>query len=271
MRKQRPTERKQNATDASPGGSGGGVQSVERSLDLLELMADADGEVTLSQLASSSGLPAPTIHRLLRTLVAGGYVRREASRRYALGPRLIRLGETASRMLGASARPHLTALMDALGETANLALLDGDEAVYVAQVPSRHAMRMFTEVGRRVALHSTGVGKALLAQQSDNEVTALLQRTGMPARTHRTFTKPRQLLDELAAIRARGYAVDDGEQEVGVRCIAVTVPETPTPTAISVSGPAARITDEVVAQAAPLLLQAARKLSAEFSYHEKGS
>jgi IclR family acetate operon transcriptional repressor len=222
------------------GSAVGSVQSVERSLDLLELMADAAGEVTLSGLAASSGLPAATIHRLLRTLVRGGYVRQEAS------------------------------LTDALGETANLALLDGDEAVYVAQVPSKHPMRMFTEVGRRVALHSTGVGKALLTLRTDDEVRALLARTGMPSRTPRTLTNPDDLLEEMAAIRDRGYAVDDGEQEIGVRCVAVTVPGTPAPTAISISGPAARVTDEVVDAAAPVLAETARKLAAELSTHEKG-
>ncbi|MGW0227989.1 IclR family transcriptional regulator [Actinopolymorpha singaporensis] len=249
----------------------GGVQSVERSLELLELLADAGGDVTLSQLAASSGLPAPTIHRLLRTLAAGGYVRQEESRRYALGPRLIRLGEAANRMLGTWARPHLRSLMKALGETANLALLDGDEAVYVAQVQSEHAMRIFTEVGRHVSLHATGVGKALLALKTDEEVRAILDRTGMPARTPRTITRRRRFFEELATIRKRGYAIDDGEQEVGVRCVALTVPGTPTPTALSVSGPEARITDDVVAGAVPLLRQAASDLSAELSYQERES
>ena len=249
----------------------GAVQSVERSLELLELMADAGGEVTLSQLASSSGLPAPTIHRLLRTLVAGGYVRQEPSRRYALGPRLIRLGDSASRMLGSWARPRLEELMNALGETANLALLDGDEAVYVAQVPSRHSMRMFTEVGRRVALHCTGVGKALLAQMTNDEAGAVLRRTGMRTLTPRTVIDPGALLRELTEIRERGYAVDDGEQEVGVRCVAVTVPGPPTPTAISVSGPAARMTDDLVSDAAPLLQQAAQRLAAELSFPVRNS
>jgi IclR family transcriptional regulator, acetate operon repressor len=258
-------------SDGASAGSAGSVQSVGRSLELLELMADAAGEVTLSELAASSGLPAATIHRLLRTLVGGGYVRQEASRRYALGPRLIRLGDIASRMLGTWARPYLATLTEAVGETANLALLDGDEAVYVAQIPSKHPMRMFTEVGRRVALHSTGVGKALLALRTDEEVLALLARTGMPTRTTRTLTDADELLRDIATIRARGYAVDDGEQEIGVRCVAVTVPETPAPTAISISGPAARITDEVVETAAPLLGEVAQNLATELITYDKGT
>ncbi|MFJ4849954.1 IclR family transcriptional regulator [Streptomyces sp. NPDC088733] len=240
----------------------GGVQSLERAFDLLERMADAGGEVGLSELATGSGLPLPTIHRLMRTLVDCGYVRQQPNRRYALGPRLIRLGETASRLLGTWARPCLAELVDATGETANMALLDGDEVVYVAQVPSRHSMRMFTEVGRRVLPHSTGVGKALLAQVPPEEVRALLARTGMPAATERTITDPDAFLAELAHIRAQGYAVDDNEQEMGVRCLAVTVPGSPTAAAISVSGPAGRVTDAATEKIVPVLQAAARSLSA---------
>ena len=119
----------------------GGVQSIERAFLLLETMAEHDGMMGLSALAAESGLPLPTIHRLVRTLVDLGYLRQEPSRQYALGPRLIRLGESSSRMLSIWARPHLSRLVDDLGESANLAMLDGDQVVYVAQVPSRHSMR----------------------------------------------------------------------------------------------------------------------------------
>lgn len=240
----------------------GGVQSLERAFDLLERMADAGGEVGLSELSASSGLPLPTIHRLMRTLVGCGYVRQQANRRYALGPRLIRLGESSARLLGTWARPYLAELVETTGETANMALLDGDEVVYIAQVPSRHSMRMFTEVGRRVLPHSTGVGKALLAHVPPEEVRALLARTGMPAATERTIVDPDAFLAELERIRAQGYAVDDNEQEVGVRCLAVTVPDSPTAAAISISGPAGRVTEAAVEKIVPVLQGVARNLSA---------
>ena len=192
-------------------------------------MADAGGSVALSQLATMSGLPLPTIHRLVRSLVNQGYVRQEQSRRYALGPGLIRLGEAANRMLGSWAVPYLSELVDRIGETSNMAMLEGDTVVYVAQVPSLHSMRMFTEVGRRVMPHCTGVGKALLSMLPDDEVRALVARTGMPARTERTVTDPEALVAEVAASRERGYAVDDQEQEAGVRCVAVPVSDAPRP------------------------------------------
>jgi IclR family acetate operon transcriptional repressor len=244
---------------------------VERAFELLEHMADAGGEVGLSQLSTASGLPLPTIHRLMRTLVNQGYVRQEPSRRYALGPRLIRLGETSGRLLGSWARPHLARLVDAVGETANMAMLDGDEIVYVAQVPSKHSMRMFTEVGRRVLPHCTAVGKAMLAQLPPDHVNELLLRTGMPAHTEHTITEPAQLIRHLKQVAQDGYAVDDGEQEVGVRCVAVPVLGAPTMTAISISGPQARVTKEVVDRAVPLLQRAADQLAAELSYSETNS
>jgi IclR family acetate operon transcriptional repressor len=244
-----------------PAERSGGVQSLDRAFDLLERMADAGGEVGLSELAAGRGLPLPTIHRLLRTLLASGYVRQEANRRYALGPRLIRLGESASRLLGVWARPHLARLAEATGETANMALLDGDEVVYVAQMPSRHSMRIFTEVGRRVPPHATGVGKALLAGLPADRARSLLARTGMPAVTDRTFTEPGALLAELERVRSEGYALDDEEQEAGVRCLAVAVPGAPRPAAISVSGPACRLTDAAAGALVPVLHAVAQELA----------
>lgn len=236
---------------------------MERAFDLLEVLAEAGGELSLSELAAATRLPLPTIHRLLRTLVNRGHVRQLPSRRYALGPRLIQLGESASGMLSDWARPFLSQLVEQLGETANLSMLDGDRATYVAQVPSRHAMRMFTEVGRRVELHCTGVGKALLAQLGDPHIAEVLRRSGMAAHTPHTITDPDVLAEEIARIRANGYAVDDGEQEVGVHCVAVAVVGAPRPIAISVSGPTTRLTSDVVRRAVPLLRQAASDLAAD--------
>src|SRR5690349_1980140 len=152
-------------SSAGSGEGTGGVQSVGRAFEILEVIANQGGELSLSEIAASVGLPAPSAHRLLRTLVTLGYLRQEASRRYALAPRLIRLGESAARQFGAWAYPVLTGLMEAIGEWANMAILDGSNAIYVAQVAGRHSMRMLTEVGRRVPLHATGAGKALPTQR----------------------------------------------------------------------------------------------------------
>jgi IclR family transcriptional regulator, acetate operon repressor len=250
--------------------AGGGVQSVERAFELLELMASAGPSIALGDLAARAELPQPTIHRLVRTLLNLGYVRQLPNRHYALGPRLIRLGERATRLIGAWSRPHLVELVERTGESANMAVLDNDMAVYVAQVPSPHAMRMFTEVGRRVNMHSTGVGKALLMQLPDQALLALLERTGMPASTEHTHRRAAALMRDIELSRSRGYTVDEGEQELGVRCFAVPVPDAPTLTAISISGPASRLTLKSATKVTPLLKQVARDLASEFEKAASG-
>ncbi|RSN27008.1 IclR family transcriptional regulator [Amycolatopsis sp. WAC 04169] len=250
---------------AEKNGRDGGVQSLQRAFELLEHLADTGGEASLSELATLSGLPMPTIHRLIRTLVDLGYVRQNTNRRYALGARLIRLGENASMQFGSWARPLLAELVDEVGETANLAVLERDEVVYVAQVPSKHSMRMFTEVGRRLLPHGTGVGKAMLAHLPSEDVTALLARTGMPSYTEHTFTDEDALLRELAKIAQQGYALDEAEQELGVRCVAVAVPGAPVAAAVSVSGPSGRLTMEAVERIAPVVQRIATSLGSTLS------
>jgi IclR family acetate operon transcriptional repressor len=230
------------------------VQSVDRALDLLEVLAeatrsgtpgraDAPGEgLALSQIAARTGLPFGTIHRLLRTLAARGYVRQGADRRYALGTALLRLRAAGEPLLGPGAEPYLSRLVDSSGETANLAVMEGEAVVYVAQVPSPRRLRLFAEVGRRVLPHCTAVGKVLLAQWPDADAARLLARTGMPARTPRTHTGTEEMLAELAVVRARGYALDLGEEELDVQCVAVPVRDADrVAAAVSVSGPAARM------------------------------
>ena len=240
------------------------MQSVARAFSLLEHLADAGGALGVTEMATVSGLPPPTIHRLLRSLVSQGYVRQDSSRRYAIGPRLIRIGEAASRMLGAWATPFLTELVQRVGETANMALLDGDGAVYVAQVPSRNTVRMFTEVGRVVQLHGTGVGKALLGMLSDDEIRAIVARTGLPAVTEHTITSLSELLASVERARRIGYTIDDGEQELGVRCVAVPIPGLPFKAALSVSGPSSRVSVGQTSVIAPVLQEVAVQMREGF-------
>lgn len=241
-----------------------GVQSLDRAFLILEAIADAGGVATLSQLAPDTGLPLPTIHRLIRTLVDLGYVRQEPSRKYSLGPRLIRLGDITSRRLTAWARPHLERVVAILGESVNLATLDGDQIVYVAQtMASKNSMRMFTEVGRRVDPHTTAVGKAMLAHVPEEEVRGLLRRTGMARQTEHTLVTPEAFLAELVEVRVRGYALDNQEQEVGVRCVAVEVPDAQHRLALSMSGPLTRMGDDVIERAVGPLKDAAQAIRDE--------
>lgn len=247
------------------GRSVGAVQSIERAFGLLELLTVNGGTMALSQMAATSGLPAPTIHRLIRTLVGLGYVRQEPNRQYTLGPRLLIFANSVPTMLSFVGRPHLQKLVDALGESANLAMLDGDDVVYIAQAQSKRSMRMFTEVGRRVQPHCTAVGKAMMAEMDEVVVADVMDRTQMPRHTERTITNLDDFLEELRLTRERGYALDNGEQELGVRCVAVRVPATGTTRlGISISGPEPRMTDQFIESAVPALQEAASLVGAAF-------
>lgn len=240
---------------------GGGVQSVTRALEILEVVDGAGGEATLSQISAETGLPMPTIHRLVRTLVDRSYLRQLPDRRYALGTRLIPLGNTAREGFGSRSARELASVVHEFGETVNLATLDGDQLVYVGQAPSPRAMRMFTELGKHVHPHCRAAGKALLSMMADDEVRALLSRTGMPRQTENTITDPDALVAELAEIRERGYAVENGEMEVGVRCMAVPVPSRVAPFAVSLSAPESRLTVELEQQILPALTRVAGELA----------
>jgi len=244
--------------------AGGGVQSVHRALDVLEALAAAGGTASLAELAAACGLPAPTLHRLAGTLADRGYLRHAPDRRYSLGSRLVTLGGDANAMLGGRALPVLRGLAELTGESANLAVLTQGRAEYVAQAPGRHTMRIFTEVGNRVALHCTGVGKALLAAVPPDQASRLIGAAPLAARTAASITDPAALEEEIALIRDRGYALDEGEMEVGVRCVAVGMPGT-TPMAVSVSGPAARMTDDLIAAAVSALHAATAHLRRELA------
>jgi IclR family transcriptional regulator, acetate operon repressor len=237
----------------------GGVQSVHRALDVLEALAAAGGTASLGDLAAACGLPAPTLHRLAGTLADRGYLRRLPDRRYSLGSRLVPLGADAHALLGERALPVLRGLAELTGESANLAVLTQGCAEYVAQAPGRHTMRTFTEVGNRVALHCTGVGKALLAAVPPAQTSRLIGTAPLAALTAGTITDPAALHAETALTRTRGYALDEGEMETGVRCVAVGLPGT-VPMAISVSGPAARMTDDLITAAVSALRTAADQL-----------
>lgn len=221
------------------------MQSVDRVLDVLEALAAAGAPLGVTEVARRAGLPQASTHRLLTALADRGYVRQDADRRYAVGLAALRLGDQAYRELGALALPHLRHAVVRTGETVNLAVLEGGLMVYVAQAPSPHTLRIFAEVGRRVPVHSTAVGKVALAGMSDDEAARLLGTRPLEARTPHTLTTPEAVLAAVRQARVDGYALDDEEQEVGVRCVAVPVADpVGVRAALSVSAPVERLSAE---------------------------
>lgn len=249
------------------------VQSVERTLDILEALADR-GEAGIAQLSHQVGLHASTVHRLLSTLISRGYVRQNhETGRYQLGLKALDVARAVRDHLDLrmEALPILRELMQKSGETANLAVLDGQHLVYLEQVSSPGWMlRMFVQVGARAPLHSTASGKVLLAYLPEIELNKKLADYTLTPYASRTIVDKGILLSELAEVRRAGYATDYGEQEEGVSCVAGPVRDSTgrVVAAISVSGPWIRITAERVSVLVPLINESCARLSTALGYKE---
>ena len=254
---------------AKPASAGDTVQSLVRALALLNRIGEApDGGASLTELAQQVGLPSSTAHRLLTTLEGERYVRFDPEGRlWSVGVQAFVTGAafTKTRSLVTLARPHMRHLMEDGGETVNLAVEDDGRAVYLAQVECRQMMRAFARPGSRVPLHCSAVGKAILSAMSDKSLGRILQQQGMPRLTVKTIITPTVLRTDLQRARAAGYAIDDEEHAVGLRCIAAPVfDETgDVVAAVSASGPMARIVDDRMAPLAELVMAAARAISAD--------
>ena len=233
---------------------------------LLKALAATSDGMTLSELALVVGLPVSTTHRLLTTLESERFVRLDpAEGHWQIGVEAFRVGNAFARIrdLAAIARPHLRRLMEETGETANLYLAVDGEAVCMAQVECRQTMRAIARPGGRVPMHASGVGKAILAGLEPEEVQAVLRRHGLPRLTERTIDTPRRLEAALAEIRSRGWALDDEENALGLRCVAAAIlDEHGRPqAAVSVSGPSVRLPDERLAELAAAVRRTARELT----------
>jgi DNA-binding IclR family transcriptional regulator len=250
---------------------GGGVQSVERTLDILEALVELGSEVGLVEISQAVSLPLATVHRLLGTLIQRGYVKQNRqNRKYALGFRALQMGSDMRQRfsLRLEARPFLQRLMQRSGESANLAVLDDGEIVYIDQAQSSRILRMFTQIGNRLPAHSTGSGKVMLAFSAPDIMEGIVRRSGLPMRTPHTIVDMDAFRRELDRIRAAGYALDDEEQEEGVRCIAVPVRDESGQViaSLSISGPVTRLDDRSVQSVIPEVLECGSKLSARLGY-----
>ncbi|CAM3543731.1 IclR family transcriptional regulator [Kibdelosporangium persicum] len=203
--------------------AGEGPQSAaDKTLNVLQALAE---HARVADIAAAAGLPKPTVHRILQTLVRHDFARSDGQGTYVCGPRVLSLaGRFLQRLdIAEQVRPILQDLQQHTGWTVHLALRSGDEAVYVAKLEGTKPYHLASRIGMSLGLHCTSIGKAILAALPDGEVRDLVARTGLPARTENTITDLPSLLAELADVRARGYAEDHEENETGVRAVGAAV------------------------------------------------
>ena len=247
----------------------GSVQSVDRALTLLEILARSAAGMPLTGLAATAGLNISTCHHLLATLVKWGYVAKAPGRRYALGARGLHLGQAFLKQvdLPRRAQPFVERINEETGESVHLAVLQGDSIITLLKREGRHAVRVDTgAVGARDAAHATATGKAMLAWLPEHEIRRILGTRHMAAFTRNTITDPDALIEELRLVRRNGHALDREEFQPGVVCVGAAVRDHlgAVVGAISASTPTLRATDEHLNRMREAVTAAVRALSAEF-------
>lgn len=219
----------------------GKIQSVDRALCILEIIAESDDGLTLAQLSEEIGLPKSTVHGLVSTLRDHKFVRQaEDDGRYLMGIQLFEMGTKLARSwdIRDAAKPAMRWLSKEFGETVHLGSEDNGEVLYLDKIAADSLVNIVSDIGARLPMHCSGIGKALLAHKSESEVKRYIAYKGLMPLTGRTITDPDKLIEELAKVREQGFALDDGEIMEGLRCVGVPIYDTDglVRYAISVSG-----------------------------------
>lgn len=244
----------------------GSVRSVERTLRLIEILARSRGPFSITDLAAESELPASTVHRLVQNLMTLGYVtQHQTSKRYGVGRGIADLNRAMLLKYEYSqfVQPYLERLVEETKESASLAALYGPSVIYLNHVESPLLMRVSTPVGTSAPLHATASGKVFLADFSQELLDEVVSFAGLGPHTPKTLRTKQALLDHLATVRERGYAVDDEEYELGARCVAVGLRGSSgaVSSVVSVSGPTVRLTDERIPELAALVKSVAEEFA----------
>ncbi len=222
------------------------VQSVDRTLSILEIMANYGRPMTLSEISGNLNLKISTAHRLLKTLIIRGFADQDPyTGKYQLGIKTFRIGNTAlySLDIRSVARPYLKELVRTCSETVNLAVLDNGYVVYIDQVESEKMIKMIANLGSRAPSHCNAVGKVMLADLTELDLERFMRSVQLEKYTEKTITAPNKLREELKKVKKSGYALDMEETELGIRCVAAPVynHRGKVSAAVGISGPTTRV------------------------------
>ena len=249
------------------------IQSVERALKLIDLIATKEDGMTLTQLSNKIDLPKSTVHGLLDTLRDYNYVTQDYdSANYKLGIRLFELGNNVSRSFNIRdvALPYMKRLNRQFGETVHLGAEDNGEVLYIEKIAADSLVSIMSEVGLRLPMHCSGLGKVLLANKGEAEVKRVISQKGLPTLTKRTITSQAKLKEELDKVREQGYALDDGEIMEGLRCVAAPISDNTGKVryALSVSGQVKDMYGKRLEQIIKETVRAAKEISEAMSEFE---
>ncbi|RKX41652.1 MAG: IclR family transcriptional regulator [Thermotogae bacterium] len=242
------------------------IGSVERSLKILEYVVSCKNGVRVQNVSERMGISPPTAFKHLETLMKAGYICKESSsRRYYASYKIVELGSSILRNVQAReiARPFLVKLMEKTGMTVHFVLKDGDEGVYIDKVESARTIPTISRIGMRMRLYSTGFGKAILAYVTEKELKDYLSNVKLEKQTANTITDAKRLIEELERVRENGYAIDNEENEPGIKCIGAPIFDYTNRVlgAVSVTTAASILSDQVVETVAREVCHVAHDIS----------
>lgn len=246
--------------------TGSAAKSLGKALDILTTLGQVPDGMNLGDITLLVGQPKSTVHRLLTALEGRKFVRYEAdSRFWKIGIEAFVVGNAflRNRDLAQLARPIMQGLVNDTGETSSLYLEDDGEIVCIAQLECRQTMRVIARPGGRAPMHASGSGKAILAFREPDQIDRIIEHHGLPAATEKTIRTPLALKSELQEVRKNGFAVDDEENALGVRCVAAPIfdHKAEAVAAISISGPSTRLARQRLEELGVRVLDAAKAMS----------
>lgn len=239
----------------------GSIQVLDRAIDIMEAVSAVDG-ITLTSIAHQTGNTTSTTHRILTTLEASGLVTIDRERKlWFIGVTAFQIGNgfLRNRKVVDLARPLMRDLMGETGESVNLGIEDDGNIVYLAQIECHNPIRAFHRPGTRTLIHSSAMGKAILASWPDAAIKKLMEKVGMPGFTRKTLTDDRRFFADLSKTRERGWAFDDEEATIGMRCVSAAISNefNEVIAAVSISGPTTRLTYDRIGELGPMIKRAA--------------
>lgn len=242
------------------------IQSIERAADVLELFLVSNPELSVKEISEKLNLSKSTVHGIIKTLEERGYLQQNpVDLKYKLGIKLFELGNFVGNHLdiGKIARPIIRNLVVELNETVHLVMLQRDEVIYIDKIEGPRALTIYSHIGKRAPVHCTGVGKVILAYQGEKEIDRILSSVVLESYTEYTMTNITNIKNHLKLIREKGYAIDDEEIELGLKCIAAPIfnHQGNVIASISCAAPKMRFDDERI----PEVIERIQKASSEIS------
>ncbi len=247
-----------------------GIQVIDRVFDIIELLAEEEQGLGITEIGRRLDLNKTTAHRIVNGILKRGYIEKTQQGHYRLGLKFVAVSSNRlnSIELSTEARPYLMQLTNKLGQSSHLAILDGSEAVYIDKIEVTRNLRLYSQIGKRIPVYCSALGKSLLLDKKDEEILHTLKQVAYVKMTNQTLMSAEQVLEEITIGRQRGWTIDDEEHDEGIRCYGAPVYDYTGKiiASISTAGPSTLYSEDREEEITTLVKETARQISNRLGY-----